>query len=99
MMMNLHRVLPCYPGKWKRLPDMIRFGCLPGEQVSITSDNRMTVQKTDINVVVSWMDGKFGFSNERLDVIMRKICRWYDVEVLYAVPGIRERRFHRGACQ
>lgn len=68
--------------------------CLrPGEQVSITSDNRMTVQKTDINVVVSWMDEKFGFNNERLDVIMRKICRWYDVEVLYAVPGIRERRF------
>ena len=71
--------------------DTVRL--LPGEQVSITSDNRMTVQKTDINVVVSWMDGKFGFSNERLDVIMRKICRWYDVEVLYAVPGIRERRF------
>ena len=65
--------------------------CLrPGEQVSITSDNRMTVQKTDINVVVSWMDEKFGFNNERLDVIMRKICRWYDVEVLYEVPGIRE---------
>ena len=71
--------------------DTVRLS--PGEQVSITSDNRMTVQKTDINVVVSWMDGKFGFSNERLDVIMRKICRWYDVEVLYAVPGIRERRF------
>lgn len=67
--------------------DTVRLS--PGEQVSITSDNRMTVQKTDINVVVSWMDGKFGFSNERLDVIMRKICRWYDVEVLYAVPGIR----------
>ncbi len=68
--------------------------CLrPGEQVSITSDNRMTVQKTDINVVVSWMDEKFGFNNERLDVIMRKICRWYDVEVLYEVPGIRERCF------
>ena len=71
--------------------DTVRLS--PGEQVSITSDNRMTVQKTDINVVVSWMDGKFGFSNERLDVIMRKICRWYDVEVLYAVPEIRERRF------
>ena len=71
--------------------DTVRLS--PGEQVSITSDNRMMVQKTDINVVVSWMDGKFGFSNERLDVIMRKICRWYDVEVLYAVPGIRERRF------
>ena len=71
--------------------DTVRLS--PGEQVSITSDNRMTVQKTDINVVVSWMDGKFGFSNERLDVIMRKTCRWYDVEVLYAVPGIRERRF------
>ena len=71
--------------------DTVRLS--PGEQVSITSDNRMTVQKTDINVVVSWMDVKFGVSNERLDVIMRKICRWYDVEVLYAVPGIRERRF------
>ena len=71
--------------------DTVRLS--PGEQVSITSDNRMTVQKTDINVVVSWMDGKFGFSNERLEVIMRKICRWYDVEVLYAVPGFRERRF------
>ena len=65
----------------------------PGEQVAITSDNRMTVQKTDISVVVSWMDEKFGFNNERLDVIMRKICRWYDVEVLYEVPGIRERCF------
>ncbi len=59
----------------------------------------MTVQKTDINVVVSWMDGKFGFSNERLDVIMRKICRWYDVEVLYAVPESENVAFTLGRLQ
>ena len=65
----------------------------PGEQASITQDKQIYVEKVNTDAVVAWVDKKIDFSAERLDVIMRKVCRWYNVQVLYETPAMRERCF------
>lgn len=65
----------------------------PGEQASIFQNKQIQVDDVDTDMVVAWVDKKIDFNDERLDVIMRKICRWYDVQVLYETPAMRERRF------
>ena len=42
---------------------------------------------------ISWMEDKFCFENERLEVILRKLSRWYDVSVLYVSPSVKDTRF------
>lgn len=54
----------------------------PGEQATL-NQNGFTVNKVDINTAIAWKNGDFIFDNEDLHSIMRKISRWYDVEVLY----------------
>lgn len=65
----------------------------PGEQASITQDKQIYVEEVNTDAVVAWVDKKIDFSAERLDVIMRKVCRWYNVQVLYETPAMRERCF------
>ncbi|WP_187376945.1 MULTISPECIES: FecR family protein [Butyricimonas] len=64
----------------------------PGEQASI-SPEQIHVEKVNTDAVVAWVDRKITFDAERLDLIMRKICRWYNVQVLYESPVMRERCF------
>lgn len=64
----------------------------PGEQASILPE-QIHVEKVNTDAVVAWVDRKITFDSERLDLIMRKICRWYNVQVLYEAPVMRERCF------
>lgn len=54
----------------------------PGQQ-SVLAGNALTVQKANIADAVAWKNGEFRFSNEHIESIMRKISRWYDVEIDY----------------
>ncbi len=65
----------------------------PGEQLSLSVANEVSIQRVNAKNVISWMDRKFNFEGETLEVIMKKICRWYDVEVLFEKPSLRESRF------
>jgi len=53
----------------------------PGEQAIVGSD--IAVVKVKTSEAVEWKNGNFNFSHEKLPVIMRKIARWYDVDVKY----------------
>ncbi|WP_316812558.1 FecR family protein [Pedobacter heparinus] len=55
----------------------------PGEQSIITNNNRITVNKIDVESAVAWKNGEFVFENEKIGSIMRKIARWYNVDVIY----------------
>ena len=37
----------------------------------------------DINSEIAWKNGDFVFRNEDLETAMRKVARWYDVEIVY----------------
>lgn len=54
----------------------------PGQQ-ALLSDNKLKVKSVDINSVIDWKNSEFTFNNETLESIMRKVARWYDVEIIY----------------
>jgi ferric-dicitrate binding protein FerR (iron transport regulator) len=54
----------------------------PGEQAALLGSN-ISIYKIDTEEAISWKKGYFLFNEEPLPSIMRKISRWYDVEVSY----------------
>ncbi len=66
--------------------------CIPNSDASVIlkPGNQSTVKQQSINLkdvdtdaTISWKNGQFMFVNESLGSIMRKISRWYDVDVFY----------------
>jgi transmembrane sensor len=55
---------------------------VPGQQ-SILNAGSLKVVKADVEAETAWKDGEFVFSGDDLQGVMRKIARWYDVEVIY----------------
>ena len=54
----------------------------PGEQSTVNGDT-MNVQEVDTDEAVAWKNGYFLFNDENLAGIMKKVSRWYNVEVEY----------------
>ena len=56
----------------------------PGEQSTLNRiGNGFTVSPAESDDAVAWKNGKFVFQNEHIESIMRKLARWYDVDVIY----------------
>ncbi|TKC06637.1 DUF4974 domain-containing protein [Pedobacter polaris] len=53
-----------------------------GEQAVLVNNN-LSVININPEDVVAWKNGLFVFNDESLESIMRKVSRWYDVEVYY----------------
>ncbi|MNK01664.1 fec operon regulator FecR [compost metagenome] len=54
----------------------------PGQQTTV-KDNKINVEEVNVNATTDWKNGKFRFKNEPLGSILRKVSRWYDVEIVY----------------
>lgn len=54
----------------------------PGEQ-AVLNGHEMTVGAVDLESVVAWKKGYFLMKDEDIFSVMRKIERWYDVEIVY----------------
>ena len=63
----------------------------PGEQ-SILKGGKLAVSKFDPDKVIAWKTGKFVFDEEDIESIMRKLSRWYNVEVSYQ-GDLKDRNF------
>jgi len=56
----------------------------PGQQSIIQSNsNSITVRDVDTEEATAWKNGYFLFDNESLESVMRKVSRWYDVDIQY----------------
>ena len=55
----------------------------PGEMVVNDLDDQLVVKQADVDEVMAWKNELFIFSNENITSVMKKISRWYDVEVVY----------------
>jgi transmembrane sensor len=56
----------------------------PGQQAAWNVGQPVKVQKdADLEEAVAWKNGKFIFTGNDLGSVMRKIARWYDVDVEY----------------
>jgi len=56
---------------------------VPGQQ-SVASASGITVKAVDTDEAVAWKEGYFQFDDEPISSVMRKLSRWYDVDVHYA---------------
>ena len=52
------------------------------------------VKNVDTDEAVAWKNGYFQFTDESLESIMRKIGRWYDVDVEYRNNSLKSKVFN-----
>jgi transmembrane sensor len=53
----------------------------PGEQSVLSGNGDLTVAKADMEAAIAWKNGLFVFEDEKLADIMKRVSRWYNVEV------------------
>nr|WP_305121106.1 FecR domain-containing protein [Pedobacter xinjiangensis] len=63
----------------------------PGEQASVANDD-ISVSHPKLTEVMAWKNGYFSFNNEDIKSIMKKVSRWYDVDVEF-VGNISSQQF------
>lgn len=68
---------------------------LKPNQQSVLKGGNITVREVDVEQAISWKNGYFLFDDEPLYSIMRKIERWYNVEVVYS-PEVDKNRLYGG---
>ena len=59
---------------------------IPGQQAETSTLGEggvKIIHDANINEAIAWKNGDFDFNDEPLESIMRKISRWYDVEISY----------------
>ena len=65
----------------------------PGEQARIAGKGDVRVAEVDIYPFIARKNGRMVFENERLEKIMAELQRWYDFELFYADPDVKEMHF------
>ena len=71
----------------------------PGEQITYNiTDQSIQVQKVNTDIYCSWRNGLFILEAQRLEDIMKRISRWYDVEVFYQSQEAKDLVFTSPWC-
>jgi transmembrane sensor len=55
----------------------------PGQK-SVLKNNALDVANANIEEAIAWKNGYFRFENEGIQSIMRKLTRWYNIDVQYS---------------
>lgn len=87
-----HFNVNCYPtedlmkttlleGSVKVIFDSKDYLLKPGQQAGVSK--QVEIQKADVEQTMAWMNGDFNFKDDNIRSIMRKLERWYDIEVAY----------------
>ncbi|RFZ90926.1 DUF4974 domain-containing protein [Mucilaginibacter conchicola] len=63
----------------------------PGQQ-AVLMKTKFSVKQADIDEATAWTNNDFIFRNETLESVMRKISRWYDVDITYQQDAQRALR-------
>lgn len=66
----------------------------PGQQAVLTKkQSNMVVKNVNTYDHISWKDGVFSFEGKTLEEIMKVISRWYDVNIIFKDPKMKNIRF------
>lgn len=55
----------------------------PNQQAILTGAKPIEVRDLDAQTSISWKKGEFTFDREEISSIMRKVARWYNVQIVY----------------
>lgn len=69
-----------------------RYHLKPGEQ-AVVSSNKIEIKAFDTDMAVAWKNGMFMFNGQDLESIMGQVARWYDVNVEYQHPALKNQTF------
>jgi transmembrane sensor len=64
----------------------------PGQQ-SILRGQQLQVIKVDPSMAVDWKNAFFVFDHDQLEDILKKVARWYDVEIIYLDQRVKKEIF------
>ncbi|NIG57578.1 FecR family protein [Chitinophaga sp. Cy-1792] len=56
---------------------------VPGQQAVSNDAEALVKRNADTEKETAWINNKFSFRNDDVQVVMRQIARWYDVEIRY----------------
>lgn len=66
----------------------------PGHQATIDhSTGFISVDRVNAAQFIAWKEGKFVFDDDGIEIIMRRLSRWYDVDVSYSMGNLSEKTF------
>lgn len=66
----------------------------PSEQLVYDKEGKTAeVKKVDVKYYTAWRDGWFRFEDVSLEELMKVVMRWYNMEVVYVDPQVKEFRF------
>jgi ferric-dicitrate binding protein FerR (iron transport regulator) len=67
----------------------------PGQQAVISDKKISVIDDVDIQEVMAWKGGKFVFNNTNIQLIMRQMERWYDLDkTQYGSEAVKELAFN-----
>lgn len=69
------------------------FKLVPNEQAILNTDNKVNIIKINARQQSVWRHGRFLFDNENLEDIMAQLARWYDVNIFFIGPKVRDLHF------
>lgn len=64
----------------------------PGEQ-AVLAGKQLNIAMVDVEQAVDWKNGDFIFQSEPLISLMRRVARWYNVQIVYASGVDKEGTF------
>lgn len=65
---------------------------VPGEQALLMGDN-LSKRQVDVTDYTAWKEGRFVFTSVRLEDMLRRVARWYNIDVTFASEKSRNRAF------
>jgi hypothetical protein len=61
--------------------------------MAAVADSKVTTREVNVESYISWTRDQFSFSEERLEDLLKKISRWYDVEFVFDDEEIKDYKF------
>lgn len=72
----------------------VQENLVPDEQLVFeNTTGEFTKKNVDATIYSAWVKGKFLFKDERLEDILMTVSRWYDIDVFFSDPLLKEVRF------
>ncbi len=63
----------------------------PGERAVLDlTENKLTVRKVNVDEYTAWKEGMLIFRDERMDEVVRKLDRWFNVEIILQNQELKE---------
>lgn len=66
----------------------------PGQQAAVANATGViNINRVNTDQFVAWKAGKFIFADDGIEEIMRKLSRWYDIDVVYQSENLSDKVF------